>query len=186
MQTLGIGTAPEPSDNRLKALFWPSVNNATDVDALGTQGFWLSLVVAILSFVMLIITGHFVMAPVIFLYYGLGAVGIRERSLYAAIVVFAMYALDTFFMPFSVVRILLTVLLFSNARATFIAKHWKSDSEEAVMPPRLGDTFTDKLSDKMPQWLWPKAKYFYYPFSVCFIALVGIGLATRAAQIAAR
>lgn len=180
MQTLGIATEPERSDSRIKSLFWPSVQNATDVDALSTQGFWIALAVSIMSFVLLLLTGHFIMAPIILLFYGLGAVGIRERSIYAAIVIFAMYALDTVFGPLSIVRILVTALLFSNARATFIAAHWNPSSEEAVLPPRLGDTFGDRLSDQMPQWLWPKAKYFFYPFSVLFLALVGIGLAMQA------
>lgn len=60
----------------------------------------------------------------------------RERSRYAAVVVFAMYLLDTLISP-GVVRILFAALLLSNLRATWIASGWKPDSEESVLPPPL-------------------------------------------------
>jgi len=70
------------------------------------------------------------------LLYYLGGVGVRERSRYAAAVVFLMYLLDTLVSP-GVVRVLLSALLLSNLRATWIAANWSPDSEEAALPPRL-------------------------------------------------
>jgi hypothetical protein len=71
----------------------------------------------------------------------------------------------------------LAALLLSNLRATWIAAQWKSDSEAAVLPPRWGDTWTDKLADKLPMWLWPKVRIFYYILSVCYLLLFAVGLA---------
>jgi hypothetical protein len=67
-------------------------------------------------------------------------------------------------------------LLVSNLRATWIAGNWKPDSEEAALPPRLGETFSDKFADKWPAFIWPKVKVLYYIFSFSFLALTVAGL----------
>ena len=79
-----------------------------------------------------------------------------------------------------IVEIIITVLLLSNLRARWIADHWKPDSEEAALPPRLGETFADKLSDGWPAFIWPKVKVVYYIFSVGFLALIIAGLIVMA------
>jgi hypothetical protein len=61
------------------------------------------------------------------------------------------------------VRILLTALLLSNLRATWIASLWKPESDEAVLPPRFAETWSDKFADQLPRWLWPKVKVQYRP-----------------------
>lgn len=38
MQTLDLSGDAKKSDGRLKSLFWPTVENAWDVDYLGQQG----------------------------------------------------------------------------------------------------------------------------------------------------
>ena len=75
-----------------------------------------------------------------------------------------------------VVRIIITALLVSNLRATWIAGGWKPYSEEAALPPRMGETFSDKLSDVWPAFIWPKVKVLYYIFSFGFLALTVAGL----------
>jgi len=74
------------------------------------------------------------------------------------------------------VRIIVTALLLSNLRATWIADNWKPESEEAALPPRLGDTFSDKVSDKWPAFIWPKVKVIYYIFAFGYLALAVAGL----------
>ena len=49
-----------------------------------------------------------------------------------------------------VFRIFVTVLLLSNIRATWIASKWKTDSEEAALPPRLNETWSDKFAINCP------------------------------------
>ena len=86
-----------------------------------------------------------------------------------------MYVADAIVTGPSVVRVLIAALLLSNLRATWIAAYWKPDSDEAVLPPRFGDTWTDKFADQFPMWLWPKIRLLYYVFSAGFLLLIVIG-----------
>jgi hypothetical protein len=67
-------------------------------------------------------------------------------------------------------------LLISNLRATWISGNWKPESEEAALPPRIGETFADKFSDQWPAFIWPKVKVLYYIFSVGCLAITVAGL----------
>jgi hypothetical protein len=174
MQTLGVSNTPS-SDNRLKSLFWPSVDSASDVDYLGAQGYWVCAIVAIFSLVLYAFTGQLILGAIVFLFYFMGGVGVRERSRYAATVVFVMFALDTAMSPFSVLKILLCALLLSNMRAIWIASSWKPDSEQAAPPPRFSETWSDKFVDQLPPFLWPKIRILYYIFSIAVFGLVGAG-----------
>lgn len=178
MQTLGLSDSAPRTESRLKSLFWPSIQSANDLDYLGAQGYWVCAVIAVLSFVVLAFAGKALIGLFVLLFYYLSGVGVRERSLYAAACVFVVYVGDTLFTGPSIVRVLLAALLLSNLRATWIAAQWKPDSEEAVLPPRWGDTWTDKFADKLPTWLWPKVRILYYILSVCYLLLFAIGLAT--------
>jgi hypothetical protein len=86
------------------------------------------------------------------------------------------FVLDTLASGIGVVRIIITALLLSNLRATWIAGNWKVDSEEAALPPRFAETFADKFADKWPVFIWPKIKVVYYIFSVGYLAVVVAGL----------
>jgi hypothetical protein len=85
-----------------------------------------------------------------------------------------------------VFRIFVTALLLSNIRATWIASKWKTDSEEAALPPRLNETWSDKFADQLPLLLWPKARIPYYIFGACVLTLVSIGLAAMLAKVVIR
>lgn len=178
MQTLGLSDSMPRSEGRLKSLFWPSIRTASDVDYLGAQGYWVCAAVSLLSFSVLAITGQMIIAVIVLLLYFLGGVGVRERSRYAAATVLAMYTLDLFITP-SVVRVIITGLLLSNLRATWIASGWKPESQEATLPPRFGETWGDKFADKLPMWLWPKVRVLYYIFSAFFFLLVVVGLTIK-------
>jgi hypothetical protein len=192
MQTLGLADAGERSDGRLKSLFWPSVQSGADVDYLGAQGYWICALIAVVSFVFLLMQGSPLMAITLLLFFYFGGVGVRQRDPLAAGMVFLFYAVDTvttvFFMVFaspwgmSVFRILVTALLLSNVRATWIASKWKTDSEEAALPPRLNETWSDKFVDQLPTVLWPKARIAYYVFGAGVLTLVSIGLASMLAR----
>ncbi len=131
--------------------------------------------VAILSFLSLVVSDHVVAGVLVFPFYYVGGVGVRERSRYAAAVVVLMYAADTLYRP-GVLRIILGAVLLSNLRATWIASRWRPESEVAILPPRLSETWGDKLSDQLPMWLWPKVRIPYYVFSACFLGMVTLGL----------
>jgi hypothetical protein len=181
MQTLGLSDSTPRTEGRLKSLFWPSIQTGADVDYLGAQGYWVCSVVAFLSLTTFLVLRQPLMGAVVFLFYYLGGVGVRERSRFAAVAVFVMYLPDLL-SHFSIVRIVLAAVLLSNLRATWIAAIWKPESEEAALPPRLSATWSDKFADRFPMWLWPKIRFFYYIYAVCCFVLVGIGLAAMLAR----
>ena len=73
-------------------------------------------------------------------------------------------------------RVIITALLLSNLRATWIAAHWQSGSDVGALPVRLDDTWMDKLANKWPAWLWLKIRVVYYIFSIGLLLLFGLGL----------
>jgi hypothetical protein len=178
LQTLGLTDPPSRQENRLKALFWPSIKTGSDVDALGTQGYWICTIVALLSFIFHAALGHVIVGIVSLLLFYLGGVGVRERSRYAASVVLLIYALDTLSLKFAlltpggILRLFLLVLLLSNLRATWIASRWSPQSADAVPPTRLTETWSDKFADTLPALVWPSLRMFYYVFSACILLLV--------------
>jgi hypothetical protein len=186
MQTLGLSDSTTRSEGRLKSLFWPSIQSGADVDYLAVQGFWVCTIVGTISLVFLSLGAHQPITGVlVFLLFHLGGVGVREHNPFAATVMFVYYVVDflaSFVFLFlnspgiGVVRIIIMALLLSNIRATWIADHWKPDSEEAALPPRFGETFFDKLADKWPAFIWPKVKVLYYIFSIGYLALTVAGL----------
>jgi hypothetical protein len=176
MQTLGVANSGPQSDGRLKSLFWPSIHTATDVDTLGSQGYWVCAIVAVVSLVATILIGQPVIAVLTLLYFYLGGVGVREHSQFAAAMVFVMYALNLVVSP-GVISVLLSAILLANLRATYIASNWKPESEAAEMPMRFNDTWSDKFVDTFPRWLWPKIRIVYYIFSVGFLSLTLVGWA---------
>ncbi len=150
------------------------------MDYLGAQGYWVCALVAVLSLAVFAFTGNTIIGVLVFLFYYLGGVGVRERSRYAAAAVLVLYVADTVATGPSIVRIVLMGLLLSNLRATWIAAGWKPDSNEANPAPRFDDTWSDKFADKLPTWLWPKVRILFYILSVFLFALTGIGLTMMA------
>lgn len=182
MQTLGLSDSTPRTENRLKSLFWPSITTGSDVDYVARQGFWACIFVGVLSFLFLAFFGRGVFGVLFLLFYCLGGVGVREGSRYAAIVVCAAYLPETLVLgvgllsPGGIIRIIVSALLLSNLRATWIASRWKPGSEEAAVPARLNDTWSDKLADQMPMWLWPRIQILYYILSAAVLVLVSTGI----------
>jgi len=188
MQTLGLSDSTPRTESRLKSLFWPSIQSGADVDYLAVQGFWVCTIVGVMSLVFLALAHQPFTGILVFLLFHLGGVGVREHNPFAAAVVLLYYVIDFLaafvFMLFNspgigVVRVIIIALLLSNLRATWIAGNWRPDSEEAALPPRMGETFFDKLVDKWPAFVWPKVKWLYYIFSFACLALIVAGLILR-------
>jgi hypothetical protein len=181
MQTLGLSDSTTRTESRLKSLFWPSIQSGADVDYLAVQGFWVCTIVGLVSSAFLVLSGQPISGVLVFLLFHFGGVGVREHNPYAAAITLIYYLVDFFasvvFMflnspGIGVVRVIIIALLFSNLRATWIAGNWKPDSEEAALPPRMGETFFDKLVDKWPAFIWPKVKIVYYIYSFLFLTVV--------------
>lgn len=111
----------------------------------------------------------------VFLLFHLDGVGVREHNPFAAAMVFIYFTIDTLATGVGIVRIVIAAVLLSNLRATGIAGHWKSDSDEAALPPRLGETWSDSFADKWPAFIWPKIKVLYYIFSFSCLVLTVSG-----------
>jgi hypothetical protein len=58
METLNLSESTPRSESRLKALFWPTIQTGTDVDYLGSQGYWVCTLVAVVSLVFLVVAGQ--------------------------------------------------------------------------------------------------------------------------------
>lgn len=185
MQTLGLSDSTARTDGRLKSLFWPLIQSGADVDYLAVQGFWVCTAVGVMSFVFLALANQPIIGLLVFLLFHLGGVGVREHNPFAAAVILAYYVVDFLASAFllfvnspgiGILRIIVTALLLSNLRATWIAGKWKPDSEEAALPHRMAETFADKFSDVWPAFIWPKVKVLYYIFSFGFLTLTVAGL----------
>jgi hypothetical protein len=186
MQTLGLSDSTTRTESRLKSLFWPSIQSGADVDYLAVQGYWVCTIVGAMSLVSLAFFTHQpITGLLVFILFHLGGVGVREHNPFAAAITLIYYLVDflaSFIFVFlnspgiSVVRIIVIALLLSNLRATWIAGNWKPDSEEAALPPRMGETSLDKFADKWPAFIWPKVKVLYYIYSFGFLALTVAGL----------
>ena len=168
MQTLDLSGESKQSDGRLKSLLWPTVDNAWDVDYLGQQGFWICLIIAILTAALLTVIAAdtqdptarlmlFITAGAFFFTFAVGGMGVRESSWPAAAMIFTLYAVNQLGSggaP-SVIPIIIGAVLLSNVRATFLASRWKPAAEDEDRPTRFNETFKDKLVDQLPPRLWP-------------------------------
>jgi hypothetical protein len=184
MQTLGLSDSTPRTENRAKALFWPTIRNEGDLDYVTQQGFWICTLVAAFSFVLsaALLSG----AMRIFgigeaLFYYLAGNGVRMRSRWAAILAFAAYLLGGIVLQkqtgsgFGVVRIIFLALLLANVRGIWLSASWTRDPAE---PPlfRLNETWRDKLVDQLPGWLWPKTKILFFMLAAIEILLLCLSL----------
>jgi hypothetical protein len=176
METLGLSDSTTRTESRLKALFWPSIETGSDVDYLGLQGYWVCTVVAVISAAFLLVSGQPIVAMLVLIFYYFGGVGVRQRSRYAALLVFVLFLSDLLISGLSVLCVIIGALLLSNVRATWIASAWKPEAEESVLPPRLRETWGDKFADTLPEWLWPKVRVLYYVFSASLLAVTAAGV----------
>jgi hypothetical protein len=191
MQTLGLSSESKRSDGRLKSLLWPTVENAWDVDYLGQQGFWICTVVAVLTLLSCLAAPNIItlsLCVISALFYFLAGMGVRQANWPAATLVLIVYALDILVqlaghqMP-NIIRILFAVVLFSNARAAFLASEWKPAAEGEDRPSRFNETLADKLVDQMPAKLWP---FLEMPFLIFGIVMVLLNLLLLAVVLASR
>lgn len=179
MSTLGLDGRPEEQDNIFQRIFWPS-NHAGEADALGQQGFWVCLIVGVISAGISLFTGHFLIGLLVFGFYWFGGMGVREHSISAAIIVALGYiaalvfAVSTGHFP-GFLDIAITVILLANIRGTYIASSWKAKGDPEVFPDRMNVTFFDRLVDQLPAKLWPKGRYAFFCLGVIYGALLALG-----------
>ena len=100
MQTLGVSDSVPHSESRIKSLLWPSIRSGSDVDYLGIQGYWVCVIVAVMTLVIGLLSLGSVRNPVqaavtalilgmLSLFFYVGGIGVREGSRFAAAIVLA-------------------------------------------------------------------------------------------------
>jgi len=184
METLGLSSTPQKSDNIFQRLFWPTIHNQYDVDLLGQQGFWVCVVIGVLSGVLLLVTGQLLTGLITAFVFLAGACGVRQRSVLAAALVFTLYlmnivaslALGTAGNP--VIGLVCLMLLAANIRASVVSTRWLTSATpdaDVELPERSTETITDKLANQLPVALWPKVKFIFFPAAAILIVLTLLG-----------
>ncbi len=165
MQTLNISDSTPRSDSRLKTLFWPTIESEVDVDTVTRQGFWLCMVVALATSVFSAIGGQVVGGLLEGAFFFLAGVGVRKRSMAAAVGALVVYTFTTLILiklgQFGVVRVFMTALLLANVRGIWLSSRLRL---AAMGPPPLPmeTTLMDRLSDGMPTAVWPWGRWVFY------------------------
>jgi hypothetical protein len=178
MQTLGLSESTPRPTSRLKTLFWPRVQYIEDVDLLGTQGYWVCIVLGV--FVVLTELSKSQGPAVVLdgLFYFLSGVGIRRNSRFAAITVFVIYLLSVIVTVKvthrgGVITVFFLAVLLSNVRATWLAKRLAAQQESRRLDQRSDRSFMSVLSDTLPRLIWPIGRWIYGMLAV----LMFIGIA---------
>ena len=189
MSTLGLSGAPDTSDGLWKSLFWPTIQNAQDADLASARGFWVCLALAFISAPMgssgTTISVGFEIASyldlAVFLFYFLGAVGVRQASLVASSSMFATYLFSSALYlwlsstHFSFIRFVGIGLLLANLRAAILIRKWHQDPERRDeledLTNRLSFTWTDRIANQMPSKLWPWGRFAFYPLAAVLVSL---------------
>jgi hypothetical protein len=190
MQNLGLSDSTPKTESRLKSLFWPSISSDVDVDYLTTQGFWVCTAIAAMTVLAAFLARSWAVSFSAF-YYFLGAMGVRERSRFAALAMFISYALAGFVtmmltrQGFSIIQILFLALLLANVRAVWLADAWRQTNQPDESPERMEDTLMDRISDKMPQAVWPVGRFVFYVAACLQVSglLVALLMPARLASI---
>jgi hypothetical protein len=185
MQTLGLSGESKRSDGRLKSIFWPTVENAWDVDYLGQQGFWIRVVVATIQLVLglsgtpIMLITNAAAALVFFI----GAMGVREANWPAAAMLFAIYSVGILTRIAMIglpgpLSILFAAVLLSNVRAAYLASEWRPTQDDEDRPTRFNETFRDKLVDQWPAKAWPILQIPFFGMSalLLLLSLLGVGV----------
>jgi hypothetical protein len=185
MQTLGLSGETKRSDGWLKSIFWPTVENAWDVNYLGQQGF----LICVITCGYLALIGLFAGNPLLLISYLaialaflMGAMGVREASWPAAAMVFALFFCDILYalavgrLP-GIVSILFAGVLLSNVRAAFLASEWRPAREDEDRPTRFNEDLGDLLIDQLPAKAWPvvQVPFFALAALLLLLSLAGLG-----------
>ena len=64
-----------------------------------------------------------------------------------------------------ILGIIFLALLLSNVRGTWLSAQWRSEAKEPPPIP-LGETFTAKLTDRLPIHVWPVGRWIFYVLAV--------------------
>jgi hypothetical protein len=192
MQTLGLSGESQRSDGRLKSIFWPTVQNAWDVDSLGRQGFWICIIIATVQLGMSLFMGSgaviagsrsiiIVIGVLTAMAFIVGGMGVRQSNWPAAAMVFAIFFMGILYtmamgrLP-GILSIFFAAILLSNLRAAFLASEWRPAGEDEDKPTRFNETLSDKLADQLPTKAWPVLQIPFFALAALLLLLNILGL----------
>ena len=194
MQTLGLSSQQQPTDNLFKRLFWPAIESQYDVDLLGQQGFWVCTVVAAFSLAVMVVLGTPLTGFFSALVFFLGGCGVRQRSVAASAMVFFLYlvnlvggiAIGSFGNP--LIQGVILMLLFANIRATVLSRRWMAQPVEPIdqeFPERSMETMSDRFANKLPAAVWPNGLYVFFPVAgiLLLLTVAGVVIMKRQATV---
>lgn len=189
MQTLGISESTPKPENRLKALFWPRVQYPEDIDLLGTQGYWVCVVLSAFTLVMGLSRHNGAAGWVDALYFYLAGVGIRRTSRFAAASAFLIYLLGVvaeikIAHSGGVESIFFLALLLSNVRATWLAKGFAIKQGSAQLDPAIVQSQSAVFTDVLPRLIWPVGQWLYYGLSILMFIGIAVLLARAHSHLA--
>ena len=174
MQILGLSDSTPKTESRLKTLFWPTIRNEFDVEYITRQGFWICVVVAMLTLAAGLFAEPKWAGAFDALFFLMGGIGIRRRSRFAAVAVFLVYLLTA--PGFSILRIIFLGLLLANVRGVWLSARWTREGGEQV-PAYVNPSIWDTLSGTVPTFLWPKARVLFY--LLAGLEFVGVAMVLR-------
>jgi hypothetical protein len=194
MQTLGLSSKPQPTDNIFKRLFWPTIESQYDVDLLGQQGFWVCTAVAVLSLVLLIFLSMPISGLITAVIFFLGGCGVRERSIAASVLVFLLYSwnliasaiLGAFGNP--LLQSVVLMLLLANVRATILSRRWVAQPTEVdgnELPERSQTSLMERFANQLPVKVWPISRYLFFPLAtiMLLLSIAGVSMSKKRAQV---
>jgi hypothetical protein len=175
MQTLGLSDSTPRPENRVKTLFWPRVQYAEDAQLLGTQGYWICLILAVLNLLVGYSSHTLAAHSVDAIYYYLGGIGIKQASRFAATSLFLFYLATVISAvvssrPPGIASVFFIAILLANLRATWLVCRLKREQEHDAMcfsPVSSATLFTDTV----PRVVWPFGKWLFYVLTL----LIAIG-----------
>jgi hypothetical protein len=180
MPLLGLTSAPEEPEGVLRSLFWPSVRNVPDADLMAARGFWICLLIGVVT-ALLLAWRQPISAVCYGLFYILGAMGVRQGSLTASVGVFTIYCVETIFAAITTagrigfLQVVIVSILAANLRAAWLVHRWKAHAENTdaldLAPERMNETWRDKLVDQAPQVIWPWGRAVFYGLFPLFVLL---------------
>jgi hypothetical protein len=142
-------------------------------------------VLGTLSGALLLITGQFLVGLLTAFIFFAGACGVRERSVLAASLIFAIQlisVLSAYFIagvpPNPVVSIVILMLLLANIRAAVISSRWMAapaEERDTDLPERSTFTAADRFANALPVKLWPMIKYVFFAASAIYLVLTILG-----------
>ena len=180
MSTLGLSGPPSSNDSLLKRLFWPSIGDAADADMLGQQGFWICLIVSLLTIITTSLQGHWLLGLYSGVFFFIGGIGIREHDVIAAIAVTVIYWMNIVdailirqFPGFLV--FIAGAVLTANIRGCIVASQSARIDDPDAMPTRFNETWRDKIVDQLPARIWPRIRIAFYVLAAMTLLLVTAG-----------